>query len=276
MIFDVNGGVGNQLFHLSTALAFTFKFKVDPELNLRGCDTSRGGAGVKWQLDKLLKFVQKDFNLGIRRSRNVFEDSYLKIIDKINKPTYIDKDQIENLLKNGGPLSNNFFIPHIESKVISKFALENGFAKILKDYRNSVRRDLLICAPDQDAVAIHLRRLDGQVGFNNLDDWYLKNKWYENILSKHYSESKSIYIFTNSLVDAEFFREINPKVQIFGPEITPLNTILSLSTFDHLVLSRSTLSYWAGEISDAQSIYSAFPSTHNFSPNSPYSFIPPL
>jgi len=276
MIFDVNGGVGNQLFHLSTALAFSAKFKIDPELNLRGCDTSKGGAGNKWQLNELVQFIQKDLGLGVRRSRNIVEDSYLKILDKVNKQTYIDKVQIENLFMNSEQLSNELFIPHIESKTLSKFALDNGFRKILKDYRSLTSRNLLISSPDQSAVAVHLRRMDNNTGLNGLDSWYLKNEWYENVISKHYSTTNSIYCFTNSVVDAEFLRGINPKVQIFGPEVTPLNTILSLSTFNHLVLSRSTLSYWAGEISDAQKIYSAFPNTHNFSPNSEYSFVPPL
>jgi hypothetical protein len=276
MIFDVNGGVGNQLFHLSTAIAFSLKFKINPELNLRGCDTSQGGAGTKWQLNELIQFIQKDFTLGVRRSRNIFEDSYLKLLDKVNKPVYIDKDQIENLFRNNELLNDELFIPHVESKIISKFAIENGFLKILRNYRNSISSDFVISSPDRNAVAVHLRRMDENTGFNSLDSWYLRNQWYENIISDFYSSSKSIYCFTNSLVDADFLRRLNPRLQVFGPEVSPLNTILSLSTFNHLILSRSTLSYWAGEISDAENVFSAFPSSHNFSPNGKYSFVPPL
>jgi hypothetical protein len=276
MIFDVNGGVGNQLFHLSTALAFDLKFKVNPELNLRGCDTSRGGEGNKWQLGKFVQFLQRDFNLSIRRSRNIFEDSYLKFIDKVNKPTYIDKNQIENLFDKPTLSDRKLFIPHIESKIISKFALQNGFAEIVREYRSLLSKDQLISSPSQGAVALHLRRMDSNTGLNGLDSWYLRNEWYEKVLRTFYSKTDNLFCFTNSLLEAEFLREICPDVRVFGPEISPLNTILSISTFNNLILSRSTLSYWAGEVSSAQNIYSAFPSTHNFSPNNSYNFVPPL
>jgi hypothetical protein len=276
MIFDVNGGVGNQLFHPSTALAFDLKFKVNPELNLRGCDTSRGGEGNKWQLGKFVQFLQRDFNLSIRRSRNIFEDSYLKFIDKVNKPTYIDKNQIENLFDKPTLSDRKLFIPHIESKIISKFALQNGFAEIVREYRSLLSKDQLISSPSQGAVALHLRRMDSNTGLNGLDSWYLRNEWYEKVLRTFYSKTDNLFCFTNSLLEAEFLREICPDVRVFGPEISPLNTILSISTFNNLILSRSTLSYWAGEVSSAQNIYSAFPSTHNFSPNNSYNFVPPL
>lgn len=276
VIFDVNGGVGNQLFHLSAAIAFDLKFKIDPQLNLRGCDTSRGGAGNKWQLDKFVQFLQKDFNLGVRRSRNIFEDSCLKVLDKFNKPTYIEKTQVENLFDSNTLIDKNLFIPHIESKILSKFALQNGFNKIIREYRRLMGLDRLISAPDTSAVAVHLRRMDSNTGLNGLDSWYLRNEWYEKALNMFNPKADNIYCFTNSLLDAAFLQEIYPGIKVFGPEITPLNTILSISTFNNLVLSRSTLSYWAGEISEAQNIYSAFPSTHNFSPNNQYSFVSPL
>jgi hypothetical protein len=199
-----------------------------------------------------------------------------ELFRKYHKPTYIDKNQIENLFDKPTLSDRKLFIPHIESKIISKFALQNGFAEIVREYRSLLSKDQLISSPSQGAVALHLRRMDSNTGLNGLDSWYLRNEWYEKVLRTFYSKTDNLFCFTNSLLEAEFLREICPDVRVFGPEISPLNTILSISTFNNLILSRSTLSYWAGEVSSAQNIYSAFPSTHNFSPNNSYNFVPPL
>lgn len=265
MIFDVNGGVGNQLFHVATAISFRTKFGITPVLNLRGCDSSENYGG-SWHLQELMPALNKKYNIKTRRARNIIESNYLKIFDRIHSLQYVEQNKIEALFQNKKSLTDSLFIPHIESKLFSTQALDNGFKKILNEIAFKKSSKLLF-SKQSDSVAFHYRRFNNDTGVTGVDNWFLRNEWYLKALSKIVTPKSEIFCFTNSPTDAEQFKSTYPKIKIIGPELNPLDTVLSISRFQNIIQSKSTLSFWAGEISQNAKIVSAYAKAHKFSPS---------
>jgi hypothetical protein len=268
LIFDVNGGVGNQLFHVATAISFGAKFDVSPILNLRGCDSSKNYGG-SWHLQELIPELTKNYGIKTRRARNFIESSHLKIIDRIYPLEYVEQNKVEALFQTNKLLSGLLFIPHIESKLFSTHALNYGFRKILNEIALK-KSSKLVFSKQSNAIAFHYRRFNNDTGVTGVDNWFLRNEWYLRALSKISSSHSEIFCFTNSIVDAEQFKSIYPKIKIVGTELNPLDTVLSISRFNNIIQSKSTLSFWAGEISHDAKIISAYPKAHKFSPSKKY------
>lgn len=275
MIVDVNGGIGNQLFHVASAIAFSVKFKIPVEVQLRGTDTSKHFNG-KWHLGPLQEELTKRYDLKFTRYRYFHEKMSVKLKNNIKKPNHVINQAVEDFFTANKDSKANVSISHIESKLLATYANNNGFLVALREFRDLNMSDSILKAPNSNAIAIHLRRMDTGTGLTGLDRWWLGNDWYLRCLeylTKKSFVAPEIYVFTNSLEEARFIVNRLPKVKVIGPELSPLLTIFSISTFDNLILSKSSFSFWAGEISNATQIFSAYEKNDNFSLNKKYQYV---
>jgi hypothetical protein len=274
MIVDVNGGIGNQLFHVASAVSFSVKFKIPVEVQLRGTDTSKHFNG-KWHLGPLQDELTKRYDLKFTRYRYFHEKLLVKSKNKVKKPKNIINQDVEDFFTANKDSKANVFISHIESKLLATYANRKGFRKVLREFRDSRVISEIVKAPNSNAIAIHLRRIDSGIGLSNLDSWWLSDNWYLKCidhLTKKSSVTPEIFVFTNSLKEAGFIAHNFPKVTAIGPELSPLLTVFSISTFDNLILSKSTFSFWAAEISNATKIISAYKKSDVFSPSKKYQY----
>jgi hypothetical protein len=108
--------------------------------------------------------------------------------------------------------------------------------------------------PKQNKVAVHLRR-------NNIVPshfFYVPDKWYLAKL-KLFNDSKyEFVIFTDSIDIKDLSNFSQFKFLTFGRELDPLESIVRLSTYNNLILSKSTFSFWAAALSEAKIIISPF------------------
>ena len=75
--------------------------------------------------------------------------------------------------------------------------------------------------------------------------------------------------FTDSIDKNDLLNFVKFKFVVYGKEIDPFEAILRLSTYNYLILSKSTFSFWAAAISDAQIIISPFESDNDH-PHKPF------
>ena len=61
IIFEINGGIGNQIFQLASSYCFAIKTGRRIILDTRGCDSANSFHG-SWHLDLLVKEMQKELN----------------------------------------------------------------------------------------------------------------------------------------------------------------------------------------------------------------------
>lgn len=275
MIVDVNGGIGNQLFHVASAISFSVKFKIPVEVQLKGTDTSKHFNGT-WHLGPLQNELTKRYDLRFTRYKYFHEKLLVMARNKVKKPKHIINQGVEDFFITNKDRNMNVSISHIESKLLATYANNNGFLVALRKFRDLNMNDSILRAPNLNAIAIHLRRMDTGTGLTGLDGWWLGNDWYLRCLeylTRKSSVTPEIYVFTNSLEEARFIVNRLPKVKVIGPELSPLLTIFSISTFNNLILSRSTFSFWAGEISNATQIFSAYEKNDNLSPSRKYQYV---
>ena len=273
-VIAVNGGIGNQLFHLSNAFSFYKKYNGKVILNLRGCDSANTPGG-SWHLKEFEKYLKRNFHMKINRSRNEIESSILKFKEFYMNLDYPKNFDVEEIFLRTRKFESNIFIPTLENREIAKYALKNNFKKFLIERRNElITAGKLVFSRENDAVAIHFRRLNNDTSTFNIESWYLKIGWYLKAIKYLGFKPSKIYCFTNSIEDGEHLRKFIPNLIVIGTELSPLHTVFSISMFKNQILSRSSLSFWAGAISNPSCVISALKEKENFSPLIKFRYLP--
>ena len=248
IICEVNGGIGNQIFQLASSYCFATKTGSKIILDTRGCD-SADSFHASWHLDLLVKEMQKELSIKVRRSDNLIRVFKRKFLDYFLKPTIIPKTEIvfQYMLDLPFKESGKFiYIPTIEDRFLAEEALRLGFGTFFQrlrfDFENNDKTKTLVGA--------HVRRTDAVTS-----NRFVPDTWFVKVLKEFINENNSIFCFTDSIEKPSFLSALN-NVVVFGPEIHPLESIVRLSKCDVLVLSRSTFSFWAAAISDSKKIIS--------------------
>jgi hypothetical protein len=248
IICEVNGGIGNQIFQLASSYCFATKTGSKIILDTRGCD-SADNFHASWHLELLVKEMQKELSIKVRRSDNLIKIFKRKFLDYFLKPTIIPKTEIvfQYMLDLPFKKSGKFiYIPTIEDRFLAEEALRLGFGKFFQrlqfDFENKDKTKTL--------VGVHVRRSDAVTS-----NRFVPDTWFVKVLKEFINKNNSFFCFTDSIENLSFLSALN-NVVVFGPEMHPLESIVRLSKCDVLVLSRSTFSFWAAAISDSKQIIS--------------------
>jgi hypothetical protein len=250
IICEVNGGIGNQIFQLASSYCFAKKTGSEIILDTRGCD-SADSFHASWHLDLLVKEMQKEFPIKVRRSNNLVKVIKRKFLDYFQKPTIISKTEIVFQYTLDRPLEESgkfIFIPTIEDRFFAEEALRLGFGKFFQrlQFNFEIEND----DKTKTLVGLHVRRSDAVTS-----NRFVPDAWFVKVLKEFLNTDNSFFCFTDSIEKLSFLSELN-KVIVFGPEMHPLESIVRLSKCDILVLSRSTFSFWAAAISNSKKIIS--------------------
>jgi hypothetical protein len=248
IICEVNGGIGNQIFQIASSYCFATKTGSKIILDTRGCD-SADSFHASWHLELLVKEMQKELSIKVRRSDNLIMIFKRKFLDYFLKPTIIPKTEIvfQYMLDLPFKESGKFiYIPTIEDRFLAEEALRLGFGKFFQrlqfDFENKDKTKTL--------VGVHVRRSDAVTS-----NRFVPDTWFVKVLKEFINENNYFFCFTDSIEKLSFLTALN-NVVVFGPEMHPLESIVRLSKCDVLVLSRSTFSFWAAAISDSKQIIS--------------------
>jgi len=250
IICEVNGGIGNQIFQLASSYCFAKKTGSKIILDTRGCD-SADNFHASWHLELLVKEMQKELSIRVRRSDNLIKIFKRKILDYFRKPTIIPKTEIVFQYKHDLPFKESgryIFIPTIEDRFLAEEALRLGFGKFFQRLQANFKIE------DKDKlktiVGLHVRRSDAITS-----NRFVPDAWFVKVLKEFINKNVSFLCFTDSKEKLSFISNVN-NVVVFGPEMHPLESIVRLSNCDVLVLSRSTFSFWAAAISESKRIIS--------------------
>jgi hypothetical protein len=260
IICEVNGGIGNQIFQLASSYCFASKTGCKIILDTRGCD-SADNFHASWHLNLLVKEMQKELSIKLRRSDNFVKIFRRKILDYFRKPTIIPKTEIvfQYMLDLPFKGSGKFiFIPTIEDRFLAEEALRLGFGRFFQrlqfnfEIDNNDKTDTI--------VGLHVRRSDAITS-----NRFVPDAWFIKVLKQFTNKDTTFFCFTDSKEKLSFISNVN-NVVVFGPEMHPLESIVRLSQCDVLVLSSSTFSFWAAAISESKRIISPITSEASYIP----------
>jgi hypothetical protein len=248
LIFEINGGIGNQIFQLANSYVFAIKTGRKILLDTRGCDSAKS-FHASWHLDLLVKEMQRELPVSVVRSNSCVKVIKRKLRDKIQKPIVIPKNEIVDTYMLGTPFKHSdkcIYFPTLEDRFLAQEALALGFAKFFHKF--SAVFEIKVDDYLNRIVGVHIRRSDSVTSNRFVpDDWFTK------VLKEFENESTKFLCFTDS-VEALTFLDKFKNVLIFGPNFNPLDSLIHLSLCDSLVLSRSTFSFWAAAISNSKDI----------------------
>ena len=262
--FEVNGGLGNQLFQLATAFAFAKKFDARVVLDTRGCD-SGSNFHSSWHLQSLVDTLKQEINCSVRRSNSKMALYRRKCHDFLLPKLYIDKSDIEEVYQNGLSKKTNYFFPVRESRFLVKQAMNFGFNASVEKLKEFIGINNLLSPSSTNSVGIHLRRND-----RKFTEYAIPDSWFITQINSNKSRIEELICFTDSRIDAEFLHSLDLPTRIYGDEITPLIALLSLSNFKEILTSNSTFSFWAGTLGKEKVIVSPLDSNNPLRPFEPY------
>lgn len=153
----------------------------------------------------------------------------------------------------------------LASKPKNKIVLRGYFERYeyYRAHRDAIRLDWLrmdpdhTAPPDPDAVVVHVRRTDKVSGGDALPF-----SFYERAIEE--ARGRSLFLCTDDPKDPFIAR-----FQRFGARLfhdSPLVDMRFMLSFNKIILSCSTYSWWAGFLSDASEIYFPRPTTGRWDP----------
>ena len=260
IICEINGGVGNQIFQVSTGFCLAIQTQSKLVLDLIGCDSSTSYDG-SWHLSPLIKEMQKEMPIGVIRSNSLYRKLVRKIIMLWFRPIRVKKEFIRSFYEDKTLLNsdNNIYIPTIEDKFFGEEAVNLGFKRFFEKLKYSYGAS----NSNTETVAVHIRR--GNPDKSNLlyELFFVPDEWFIEKLNAFATRNYNFVCFTNSIDSKDLSNFSKYNFIVYGKEIDPLEALVRLSTYKNLVLSKSTFSFWAAAISDAKIIISPFESDND-------------
>jgi hypothetical protein len=268
LYFEVNGGLGNQLFTVASAFAFAKKYKIQIVLDTRGCD-SGNNLHSSWQLEDLVKVLANNLEIDVRRSNTQTKKILRKLCDQVLNLKYIKKKDIEAFYKDGFDSNENHFLPFFESRTLVEDALKFGFTREIDRLKKVIGIENLYLPCTDKCVGLHIRRTD-----KKNSEYEIPDVWFLQQLEKISMEIKHVVCFTDSALDSEFIFRSGITTKIYGEETSPLIALLSLSEFPTLITSNSTFSFWATALRSSGNIISPLGPHNEIRPLIPYKHMP--
>jgi hypothetical protein len=199
-----------------------------------------------------------------RFGNNLFQYCFGKIIQDITKDEELEYDSIEGFLKES-KISHASFIPdliltgHKVGIDINNLAQQNilldGFFQryeYYKQYKSKIKNEWLKINPfnvgaKKNDLAMHIRRGDYvKLGF------CLPESFYDSFLDQNYDR---IFIFTDEPNDPFIKKMAKKSSKIIVQSNSLLVDFKSLMSFNNIVLSQSSFSWWSAFLSKAENIY---------------------
>jgi hypothetical protein len=266
LYFEVNGGLGNQIFQISSAYAFAKNFNLKVVFDTRGCD-SGNNFHSSWQLQELVELFNGEIRYEIRRSNTALLRVKRKLGDLFFKKLYVEKSLIEDIYRKGPSANKNYFFPVTENRYLVSEALRFGFNSSFEKLKDKIGRNNLHFLTEPNVLGIHLRRND-----RKNTSYEIPDSWFTTQINENRSSIELIICFTDSKNDAHFLNSIGIPTKIFGEEVDPMIALLSLSEFSNIYISNSTFSFWAATLGKEKIITSPLDKNHPLRPLNDYNF----
>jgi hypothetical protein len=239
---NIIGGLGNQLFQIATAYAYSRKENGRLKI-LKKKDN--GNRPLYW--DTILKKINPYLVENIQES---FENWY---------------EDYPNIYKDIGPLSNNgkYLNGYLQS---SKYFYNDSIKQEIKELfkpdiilveevRNKYK---YICDNSERVIVVHARRTD-YIRFSNIHG-PLDGSYYKNAINKMLKKiSNPIFLLTSD--DNKFWNEIKDDIEpvfdhqyVFLDCESDINTFVLLQQFNNFIMSNSTFIWWCVWLANSKNV----------------------
>jgi len=212
--------------------------------------------------------MQKEMQISVLRGNSFYRKLIRKIIMLWYRPIRIKSENIRSTYKDK-ILANNqrnyVYVPTTEDNFFGEEAVKLGF----KAFFEKLKYNYGFVNNNTKTLAIHIRRGNLTPTNGHYKAFFVTDEWYLQKLSLFTKSEYRFICFTDSIDKNDLLNFSKFKFVVYGKEIDPLEAILRLSTYNYLILSKSTFSFWAAAISDAKIIISPFES-YNDHPHKPF------
>ena len=235
-IFLLRGGLGNQLFQIAGAASLSMKHNFDVIF----CDSD---VKKNPRDRKFGSILELNFDLWFSKKVNVYKSSagtnllvrFFRSRKIPLSPTYFsqcDIDQYRPQLKWGfmqGYLQNSSFVLRLPPSVA---------ALTFKDFSRKERND--------NGIAIHIRAQDAL----KRKEMYVDLSYYQNALRfLHAASETKIDVYSDDLEYAKILCSEIGNYNFNFPEqdsaLNPIDLLITISMYDKIISSKSTLCWWA-------------------------------
>jgi hypothetical protein len=251
-IFELSGGLGNQLFQFSAGLARSFKF--NRSVNF---DVSRISHGVTAREESISKYINVKSSLDAKFQ--FFHSSIPRIYDVLTHKVNLARTLDQIIRPSYQSLEIGFDVQVLENKSFSVYRgyfqswryletlQEMGVEIDLALPKFSSDTESLINEIDfENDIAVHVRRGDYAQFAQSIG--LLSPNYFLNALDLLGSDRR-IFVFSDSAeIGAEFPARAN---LTFTPHLSRVSSVESLNLmkgFKRIVISNSTFSWWAAAL----------------------------
>lgn len=227
------GGLGNQLFTISTTLALSFEYDLKPFF----ISTSENKYNYTSNIFKNLEIVN---DCDITDYFKITEDTQNDIID-----FSIINNNKNNILIQGYFQSHKYFDKY-RKEILDIIKLDEKEEILVNNCISKIKNAFI----GNKIVGIHIRRTD----YVNLG-WNLSIEYYHNAIKKFDNTNSTFVIFSD---DKEWCKKEFPDYIICDVDIDYLEMFM-MSKMDSLIMSNSTFSWWGAYIGNIKEVICPYP-----------------
>lgn len=244
---ELNGGLGNQLYAISTAYYLKRNHDFQIVFDSQGCDMSTTSHGSL----QVIEIIDRLFEGYIIRKKTTLQKMLHLVTKKTINPQYISRDLLYKYAKEKCVSGQSIFVPSIQDSFFANEALKAGLNYELM----AIRRDMIekweqdlrtsqgrISISDiENSTVIHVRGTDmkSETRFVGVD-WYQK--------AANNFPGKRFIIFSDDLQLAESLQSKLQYSEVFISTGSALIDLMIASCGKKCILSNSTFSFWVGSI----------------------------
>jgi hypothetical protein len=277
LVFEISGGLGNQLFQLAALNSYAIDFGLEPVVNLS--KLSKGNVHreftVPIELYRILTCQPSNFRfdsgitLWLKRAIWKIESTFPGIkLRNVYNPKAIGFSP-ESITEFNYKIISGYFQSY---RYPDKLGWKNKLNEFSPTNRNFIRfrKEILQVRP----IAIHVRGqdyLNDSSGIGNL-----QLEYFATALEKVNKPNKKIWVFTDDIRYAR--RILSPLESDFlivdeAQTLSAIETMYLMATAPVLIISNSTFSWWAAYISSDAQVYAPKKWFQNM--DDPLDLIPP-
>jgi len=243
----LKGGLGNQLYEISTVLAYGWEHSITPVFKkIKSSPSGAKTRPVYWDtaFRKLPLIKQRPYNL-------FFYQQKQRGYHKISKPTEIcNLTQYSGILFNGHFASDKYFDKFRDKLLPILFFIDPSE----KEYLTNKYPEIYL--GENPTIALHIRRGDVLI---NPKRHALPLLWESDYYSKSIAYFKEKFPKSNLIIfifssDHEFVKkymeEVYPSIDFLFPQEKDYLELYLMSCCDHQIIANSTFSWWGAYLNE--------------------------